>query len=171
MSIERNKENCRRFLVDAGLGKHDFSLLADDFTSWTALGGEQPRSAMEAAPARMDKIFKGPIIMHVDGMIGEGNRVAMEAHSEGDLVDGKLYRNTYHFLFEFNDAGTEATSRSYYTVFQQVDDEPLQPIIAGRYHDRFELVDGAWRWAERDYSLVDRVGDLSRHLRTPVPRP
>jgi ketosteroid isomerase-like protein len=105
MSIEQNKENCRRFLVDAGVGKHDFSLLADDFTSWTALGGEQPRSAMEAAPARMDKLFKGPIVMHVDGMIGEGNRVAMEAHSEGELVDGKLYRNTYHFLFEFDDEG------------------------------------------------------------------
>jgi len=38
--------------------QHDFSLLAEDFTSWTALSGEQPRSAMEAAPARMDKLFK-----------------------------------------------------------------------------------------------------------------
>jgi 3-phenylpropionate/cinnamic acid dioxygenase small subunit len=74
-------------------------------------------------------------------------------------------------IVEFDAAGTTATCRSYYTVFQQVEDTALQPIIAGRYHDRFELVDGAWRWAERDYSLVDRVGDLSRHLRIEVPRP
>jgi 3-phenylpropionate/cinnamic acid dioxygenase small subunit len=78
---------------------------------------------------------------------------------------------TTNAIVEFDDAGTAATCRSYYTVLQQVDDQPLQPIICGRYHDRFELVDGRWRWAERDYSLVDRVGDLSRHLRTPVPRP
>ena len=78
---------------------------------------------------------------------------------------------TTNAIVEFDAAGTTATARSYYTVFQQVDNEPLQPIIVGRYHDRFELVDGAWRWAERDYSLVDRVGDLSRHLRIDVPRP
>jgi 3-phenylpropionate/cinnamic acid dioxygenase small subunit len=78
---------------------------------------------------------------------------------------------TTNAIVEFDEAGTEATCRSYYTVLQQVDDQPLQPIICGRYHDRFELVDGKWRWAERDYSLVDRVGDLSRHLRMPVPRP
>jgi 3-phenylpropionate/cinnamic acid dioxygenase small subunit len=64
------------------------------------------------------------------------------------------------------DAGEEAgtaTARSYYTVFQQVDDTPLQPIIAGRYHDRFARVDGAWRLTER-VIFCDLIGDLSRHL-------
>jgi 3-phenylpropionate/cinnamic acid dioxygenase small subunit len=61
------------------------------------------------------------------------------------------------------EAGT-ATCRSYYTVFQQLEDLPLQPIITGRYHDRFERVEGRWRFAERDYTLVDQIGDLSRHL-------
>jgi 3-phenylpropionate/cinnamic acid dioxygenase small subunit len=63
------------------------------------------------------------------------------------------------------EAGT-ATCRSYYTVFQQTDTLPLQPIVAGRYHDRFDRVDGAWRFRERDYSLVDLVGDVSEHLRS-----
>ena len=62
------------------------------------------------------------------------------------------------------EAGT-ATCRSSYTVFQQTDTLPLQPIIAGRYHDRFERVDGTWRFCARDYSLVDMVGDVSHHLR------
>ena len=68
------------------------------------------------------------------------------------------------------DEGGRAAARSYYTVFQQVGDHPLEPVIAGRYHDRFEYVGGAWRFAERDYTLVDLVGDLSRHLRIEVPR-
>ncbi len=66
------------------------------------------------------------------------------------------------------EAGT-ATCRSYYTVFQQTDGFPLQPVIAGRYHDEFELVDGTWRWSFRDYSLVDLVGDMSRHAGAPIP--
>ena len=60
------------------------------------------------------------------------------------------------------DAGA-ATSRSYFTVFQQLEDFPLQPIIAGRYHDSFALVDGEWRLTER-VILCDLVGDLSHHL-------
>ena len=69
--------------------------------------------------------------------------------------------------FQSDDA---ATARSYYTVLQQVGDTPLQVIIAGRYHDEFERVDGTWRFCERDYTLVDLVGDLSRHLRMEVPQ-
>jgi 3-phenylpropionate/cinnamic acid dioxygenase small subunit len=66
-----------------------------------------------------------------------------------------------------DDAGT-ATCRSYYTVLQQTDDFPLQVIVAGRYHDRFERVDGRWRFSYRDYTLIDLAGDISHHLSQPV---
>jgi len=61
-----------------------------------------------------------------------------------------------------------ATARSSYTVMQQVGDGPLQPIVVGRYHDRFAQVDGIWRFTERDYSLVDLSGDTSAHLRMDI---
>ena len=58
-----------------------------------------------------------------------------------------------------------ATSRCYFTVSQSRPDFELRPILAGRYHDRFEKVDGAsaWRFAERIIH-PDRIGDLSRHM-------
>jgi ketosteroid isomerase-like protein len=59
-----------------------------------------------------------------------------------------------------------ATARSYFTVLQARPDFPLQPIIAGRYHDRFERVDGRWRFADRQI-IPDLIGDLSHHLRDP----
>ena len=61
-----------------------------------------------------------------------------------------------------DDAGT-ATARSYYTVFQQSDELPLQPIIAGHYHDSFHRVDGRWAFDTREM-FVDLTGDLSKHL-------
>ncbi|MFA5883032.1 MAG: nuclear transport factor 2 family protein [Acidimicrobiia bacterium] len=64
------------------------------------------------------------------------------------------------------DGGT-ATSRCYYTVLQQTDVLPIQPIIAGRYHDRFAKVDGAWRFADR-LIFSDLIGDLSQHLMVDV---
>ncbi|MFC4243396.1 nuclear transport factor 2 family protein [Gryllotalpicola reticulitermitis] len=61
------------------------------------------------------------------------------------------------------DAGT-ASSRSYFTVFQQTDDLPLQPVASGRYRDAFELYHGQWRFAAREVS-TDLVGDTSHHVK------
>ena len=61
-----------------------------------------------------------------------------------------------------DEAGT-ATARAYYTVFQQTDALPLQPIIAGHYHDSFHQVDGQWCFDTRQM-FVDLTGDLSHHL-------
>jgi 3-phenylpropionate/cinnamic acid dioxygenase small subunit len=72
---------------------------------------------------------------------------------------------TTNLIVDLDDAGERATSRSYYTVFQQLDGFPLQPIIAGRYHDAFEHVDGTWRLTER-VIFCDLIGDLSHHLTT-----
>jgi 3-phenylpropionate/cinnamic acid dioxygenase small subunit len=60
------------------------------------------------------------------------------------------------------DAGT-GTARSYYTVFQQTEELPLQPIIAGHYHDTFHRLDGEW-WFDTREMFVDLTGDLSHHL-------
>jgi SnoaL-like domain len=70
---------------------------------------------------------------------------------------------TTNLVIDADDDAGAATSRCYYTVFQQVGDAPLQPIIAGRYHDTFARVDGRWRLTER-IIFCDLVGDLSRHL-------
>jgi 3-phenylpropionate/cinnamic acid dioxygenase small subunit len=65
---------------------------------------------------------------------------------------------------DVDEGAAAATARSYYTVLQAVPGElALQPIVAGRYRDRFERVDGRWRFAGR-HLVVDLVGDLDHHL-------
>jgi 3-phenylpropionate/cinnamic acid dioxygenase small subunit len=59
--------------------------------------------------------------------------------------------------------GNQATARSYGTVFQQTDVFPLQPIASGRYVDRFERIDGTWRFSERVMSAF-LLGDRSHHI-------
>ena len=61
------------------------------------------------------------------------------------------------------DTGT-AASRSYFTVFQQTEDFPLQPVASGRYRDAFEFHDGQWRFTARQVS-TDLVGDVSHHVK------
>lgn len=70
---------------------------------------------------------------------------------------------TSNVIVELGADGVSATARSYFTVLQQTDVIPLQPIIAGRYEDRFERVDGMWRFVHRQM-IPELVGDLRDHL-------
>lgn len=72
-------------------------------------------------------------------------------------------------ILTVDDEAGVASCRSYYTVFQQTPTLPLQPVVAGRYHDSFARIEGAWQFTLRDYTLMDMVGDTSQHLRIQPP--
>lgn len=81
-------------------------------------------------------------------------------HEDGTFRTKHLTTNT---ILEIDPDRRHATARSYFTVLQATAALPLQCVIAGRYHDIFEKVDGAWRFCDR-YILSDLLGDLSQHV-------
>ena len=72
---------------------------------------------------------------------------------------------TTNLVIEVDDAAGSATARSYFTVLQATERVPLQPIVAGRYLDRFVRDAAVWRFDDRLISM-DLLGDLSDHLRS-----
>jgi 3-phenylpropionate/cinnamic acid dioxygenase small subunit len=70
---------------------------------------------------------------------------------------------TTNVIFDLDEAAGSARTRSYFTVFQQTDALPLQAIIAGRYQDSFERVDGSWRFRTR-HIISEQFGELRHHL-------
>jgi 3-phenylpropionate/cinnamic acid dioxygenase small subunit len=70
---------------------------------------------------------------------------------------------TTNLIIEVAPDERTAKGRCYYTVFQQTDELALQPIIAGRYHDEFAVIDGEWCFTKRHY-INELFGDLSAHL-------
>lgn len=91
----------------------------------------------------------------------ESWRGAVRIHPDGTPRTKHVITNP---IVEIDEAAGAATCRSYYTVLQSTPAVPLQVIAAGRYHDKFERVDGTWRFSYRDYSLFDLPGNLSDHL-------
>jgi SnoaL-like domain len=77
---------------------------------------------------------------------------------------------TTNLILEIDEETGTARARTYWTVLQAVEGLPLQPILAGRYHDRFARGDTGWRFTERRY-LIDLVGDVSRHMLSHQPTP
>jgi 3-phenylpropionate/cinnamic acid dioxygenase small subunit len=71
-------------------------------------------------------------------------------------------------IVEIDDSRRSATARSYYTVLQAHASLSLQSILSGRWHDRFDRIDGQWRFIERRI-FTDLTGNVSCHLRAGFP--
>jgi ketosteroid isomerase-like protein len=69
---------------------------------------------------------------------------------------------------QVDEAVASATAQTSFTVLQQTDTLPLQPIIAGRWVDEFERVDRSWRFTRR-HMVTELHGDLRAHLLYAVP--
>ena len=46
---------------------------------------------------------------------------------------------------------------------QDTETVPIQPIVVGRYYDRFGCDDGGWYFTERKVE-IQMIGDVSAHL-------
>lgn len=120
--------------------------------------------------------FKGVAELFTDGeIVGPDGKVAASGHAAVLALyqsSTRLYPDngtphtkhvTSNVILEVDETNDMAKARSYFTVFQQVDDFPLQAIISGRYHDTFEKAAEKWRFKQR-HMLPELCGDLSRHL-------
>lgn len=92
---------------------------------------------------------------------------ANRVHADGTLRTKHLVTNE---IIDVDADACGAEARSTYVVLQATPRLALQPIVAGRYRDRLARVDGAWRFAVREIA-IDLVGDVSEHLRIPLPGP
>jgi len=82
--------------------------MTDDATWWIPGKPELSPTAGMYQKDRITKLFhamlkqlKSGLKMTPKGMVAEGERVAVEVVSEGDLKNGRLYRQEYHMLLEF----------------------------------------------------------------------
>lgn len=91
---------------------------------------------------------------------------ALKTHHDQKHADGSLRTKhvTTNTIISIDAAAQTASTRSYFIVLQATEQLPLQVVIAGRYLDSFELVDGVWRFTDR-LIVSDLIGDLSQHIR------
>jgi len=81
-------------------------------------------------------------------------------HDDGTVRTRHLTANV---IVDIEEAAGTAAARSAFVVFQQTSTLPLQPIVTGRYRDRFARSNRGWRFAQR-HIIVDHVGDVREHI-------
>lgn len=103
--------------------------------------------------------------------VGAGAVTALYHHTTKLHPDGttRTRHVNANIQVDIDEPRDTATARSVFVVFQATDRVPLQPIVSGRYRDRFERIGGVWRWAEREMD-VEHIGAVRDHLTDPILR-
>jgi uncharacterized protein len=114
MSTEQHKKIVLSFFEKFSAMKMDeaLALMGDDSTWWVAgnfpLSGTKTKKQFAELVAGILPVMPQGIKLTAKSMVAEGDKVAVEATSYGPHVNGKLYQNMYHFLFEFRDGKIQA---------------------------------------------------------------
>jgi len=104
-----NKEKATAFF--AALNRGDVSAIVGAYAEDgrcvtmgnTLISGTFDKAQISAAAGGIFQVFPKGIRFTIDAMTAEGERVAVEARSEGRHVSGQIYSNQYHFLMRFRD--------------------------------------------------------------------
>jgi ketosteroid isomerase-like protein len=111
-SNEANKKIALKMIEQITRGVIDETLVAPDAYWWIPGRGKISRAEFQQLIDSFGKLRRSEGRMVVHGITAENDRVAVEAESFVELINGSTYNNTYHFLFEF-DGGKIRCSKEY----------------------------------------------------------
>jgi ketosteroid isomerase-like protein len=128
MGTQENRATAIRFVERMGQGVLEEALLAPDVRWWVPGTGTFTRAEFMELMEAFRHACATPVRMTIDGVTAEADRVAIEAHAEAELTNGASYRNTYHFLFEFEE-GRIKHAKEYNDSKHAAD--TIGPLLAG----------------------------------------
>jgi ketosteroid isomerase-like protein len=113
-------------LFSAGDAAAVLDLMTDDATWWLPGKTGQLPVTGERSKAQIGRLFQamasqleGPLKMTVKSAIAEGDRVALEVESLGQLKNGRTYNQEYHFLITVRDGKIRAVREYLDTLHAQ----------------------------------------------------
>ena len=101
-------------------------LLTEDMTAWTTTQGTMSKAAYQEVIRLLARISKVPLQFTVDAITAEEDRAVAEARSEGVLINGEPYANTYVFAFRIRDGRIASIAEHFNALIVQ---EKMIPLV------------------------------------------
>ena len=136
-SVAANKATVKAFFEAMNRGDidHIVNTYADDgqlhTMGNTLISGVFSKEQVAAAAGGIYDVFPKGIKFDIIDMVGDHDKVAVEATSEGEHVSGLTYSNEYHFLFQFRN-GKLTQLKEY------MDTERVTDVLCGGQRPPFE---------------------------------
>jgi len=118
------------FFAAVTAGELPDALLTSDMRAWTTTQGSMDKAAYQRLVRLLAKISARPLVFTIDSVTAEEERIVAEAHSEGTLVNGEEYKNTYVFVFRIRDGRIASLAEHFNALIAQDKMVPLVRAIA-----------------------------------------
>lgn len=125
-----HKELARAYFAAVTAGELPDALLTPDMTAWTTTQGTMDKAAYQGLIRLLARMCARPLAFTIDALTAEADRVVAEARSEGVLVNGEPYRNTYVFVFRIRDGRIAAIAEHFNALVVQAQLVPLVKTLS-----------------------------------------
>jgi ketosteroid isomerase-like protein len=123
---EQNYALAREYFAAVSNGDLPDDLLTPDMTGWITTGGAMDKSSYQYLIKLLAAMCARPLRFAIQSLTADEDRVVAEAESEGTLVNGEEYRNSYVFVFRIRDGRIAAVAEHYNALTVQ---DKLMPLI------------------------------------------
>lgn len=124
--LDLSKALVRRFFAVTAKGELPDDLLTEDMTAWTTTQGRMDKAAYRRAIALLGRMTPEPLTFTIDAITAEEDRAVAEVRSEGVLVNGEPYANTYVFAFRIRDGRIASVAEHFNALIVQ---EKMIPLV------------------------------------------
>lgn len=101
-------------------------LLTPDMTGWTTTQGTMSKADYQRLIRILAAICSRPLVFTIDAVTAEEDRAVAEVRSQGTLIDGREYHNTYVFVFRIRDGRIAAIAEHFNALIVQ---EKMIPLV------------------------------------------
>jgi ketosteroid isomerase-like protein len=126
-----NHQLARAYFAAVSAGDLPDALLTPDMTAWTTTQGSLDKATYQGMVKLLARMCARPLAFTINSLTAEEDRVVAEAESEGVLVNGEAYRNTYIFVFRIRDGRIASIAEHFNALIVQEKLVPLMRTIAG----------------------------------------
>ncbi len=127
-----NHQLIRDYFAAMPSGKIPAHLLTEDFSGWTTLQGHMDGASYLGAMKFLGILCATPMTFIINSLTAEDDRVVAEAESQGTLVNGEEYRNTYIFVFRVRDNRIASVAEHFNAVTVREKLVPLMQTILAK---------------------------------------
>ena len=124
--MRTHKDLARAYFAAVTAGELPDELLTPDMTAWTTTQGTLDKATYQGLIRLLARMCARPLAFTIDALTEEGDRVVAEARSEGVLINGEPYGNTYVFVFRIRDGRIAWIAEHFNALIVQ---ETLIPVM------------------------------------------
>ena len=124
--MERTKHRLvHEFFAAVTAGELPDSRLTPDMTACTTTQGSMAKDAYQRV-IKLPKMSASPLTFTIDSITAEDDRAVAEVRSEGTLMNGEEYRNTYVFVFRIHNNRIASVAEHFNALIVQ---EKMMPLV------------------------------------------